>query len=231
MVENRTTACKWDTVIPFAPLWEAYKRVIKPNGAIVLFGSQPFTSALVMSNLEWFKYEWIWQKSCATGFIHAKNKPMKKHENVLVFSGGTTVHASQSISRMPYFPQNLTSVNIQEKRTSKSNSSTFFSTRPSHVSQYTRTVGNYPLTIINFPAREQRLHPTQKPVALLEYLIKTYTNEGETVLDSCFGSGTTAIACMRTGRKFIGIEKDADYFEVSCQRVKDEQRQGRLFTV
>lgn len=215
-----TTACKWDTVIPFEPLWAQYKRVIKDRGAIVLTASQPFTSALVMSNIEMFKYEWIWKKiKYNSGFAHAKNKPLKKHENVLVFSKGTTVHKCQSINRMNYIPQNLLPINkLRKKNTSHTDTS--FSERKSHrdtIQEFT----NYPQSIISFDLECKPLHPTQKPVALFEYLIKTYTNEGQTVLDNCAGSGTTAIACINTNRKYICMEKDETYYNLMCERVKN----------
>ena len=219
-----TTACKWDTVIPFEPLWEQYGRVIKTNGAVVLFSSQPFTSALVMSNPEWFKYEWIWEKGRASGHVHAKNKPMKAHENLLVFSGGTTVHATQSKTRMPYFPQmgegaaysrKIKAPNVGNLNHAPSKSNLDF------VGSESVNVGfRYPRSVI-FQSHHNvgNEHPTQKPVDLCEYLIKTYTNEGETVLDNCMGSGTTGIACLNTGRNFIGIEKDEKYFNIAKDRI------------
>ena len=232
MVENRTTACKWDTVIPFAPLWEAYKRVIKPNGAIVLFGSQPFTSALVMSNAKWFRHEWSWDKKRATGGVNAKRAPMKAHENILVFGQNAPTYNPQ----MTTWDDRRLKLMRRHDFTCKADEAHSHHEHISPGRESCASRGMYPVSVIRFPAlgsinSERTGHPTQKPVALLEYLIRTYTNEGDTVLDSCMGSASTAIACMRTGRKFIGIEKDPDYFEVSCQRVKDEQRQGRLFTV
>ena len=211
------TACKWDTVIPFEPLWEQYKRIIKPNGAICLFGSQPFTSALVMSNPKWFKYEWIWEKSNAGDCMNVKNKPMKKHENISVFSGGTV--ANKSKRRMPYFPQGL--VKSLKKRKGNDYSKiehSFKCPRPSHK-PYLQTLENYPTDIIKTPNDLGQVHPTQKPVALIEYLIKTYTQEGELVLDNTAGSGTLAIAAINTDRRYICIEKDEHYFEVMRDRI------------
>jgi site-specific DNA-methyltransferase (adenine-specific) len=219
-----TTACKWDTVIPFEPLWAHYKRLIKKNGAIVLTASQPFTSALVMSNPGWFKYEWIWEKGRASGMVHAKNKPMKAHENVLVFSGGTTMHATKSKARMPYFPQMRRGAPYRRTITSPNTGALL--TAPSAANlAYVGTVNinhgtRYPRTIVQCSQHNVgTVHPTQKPVALMEYLIRTYTNEGELVLDNTMGSGTTGVACVNTGREFIGIEKDANYFAVAQERI------------
>ena len=216
-----TTACAWDSIIPFEPLWEQYKRIIKPNNAIVLTAAQPFTSVLVASNIEWFKYEWIWCKNRPTNFAHAKNKPMKKHENVLVFSGGTTVHASQSPNRMPYFPQGLEQIETKKvikKKTEKTDA--FFSDRPSHK-EFERNQKGYPHSLLEYPTDQLGIHPTAKPVALFEYLIRTYTNEGETVLDNTAGSGTTAIAAINTNRKWICMERDETYYEKATERVKN----------
>lgn len=220
-----TTACKWDSVIPFEPLWREYRRVTKPNAAIVLTASQPFTSALVMSNPTMFKYEWVWRKSRPTGHAHAKNKPMKDHENVLVFSAGTTVHANQSSSRMLYQPQGLESVRILKKQDTPGRfamgSGATISTRPGTKTQHMQEATGYPRSVIEFPSVSQGVHPTQKPVALMEYLIRTYTHEGETVLDNTMGSGTTGVACVNTGRKFFGIERDPDYFAIAERRIAD----------
>lgn len=216
-----TTSCKWDSIIPFEPLWEQYKRIIKLNGVIVLTASQPFTSALVTSNLDWFKYEWIWLKNRPTNFAHAKNKPMKKHENVLIFSCGTTVHVSQSIDRMPYFPQGLVSTKSKKiKKRSSEKTDAFFSDRPGHK-EFVRESTGYPNSILEFSTDQLGLHPTAKPVLLMEYLIRTYTNEGDVVLDNCMGSGTTGVACVNTGRNFVGIEKDPDYFQIAKKRIEE----------
>ena len=213
-----TTQCRWDTVIPFEPLWASYKRVIKPSGAIVLFGSQPFTSALVMSNAKQFKHEWIWEKSRATGHLDCKRRPLRKHEIISVF-GAAPVR---------YNPQ---------MRLGMKHSRGGAKTGPAAVwgkftdRRETESEDYYPLSILPFPVALKPSHPTQKPVALLEYLISTYTNEGETVLDNTFGSGTAAVACINTGRKFIGIERDPDYFDVAVKRCEDAlaARQGSLF--
>jgi len=206
-----TTACKWDIVIPFEPLWEQYKRIIKDNGAIVLFGSQPFTSALVMSNLKWFKYEWVWNKKLAGNGILAKIQPLKIHENIIVFSNG----------KVRYNPQ-MTKGRLRKKMFNGVGKTEILQT----LSECKETFNDeyYPVSIQEFSmagSRINRLHPTAKPVALLEYLIKTYTNEGETVLDNTMGSGTTGVACVNTNRNFIGIEKDDKYFEIASNRIKN----------
>lgn len=203
-----TTQAKWDSVIPFGNLWDQYKRIIKPNGAIVLFGAEPFSSHLRLSNLSWYKYDWIWDKVKGTGFLNAKKQPMRNHETISVFYQ----------KQCTYNPQ---------KTTGHKNKISF---RGSHLqtdvygemkSNYRyESTERYPRSIQIFSTDTQNssLHPTQKPVALLEYLIKTYTNEGETVLDNCMGSGSTKLACRNTGRYFIGIEKDEKYFDIACSR-------------
>lgn len=223
-----TTACKWDSVIPFEPLWEQYKRVIKNNGSIVLTCSQPFTTSLISSNMSEFKYCLVWEKTRATGHVHAKNKPMKAHEDIAIFSRGTTVHASQSSSRMTYNPQGTVTVDRESYRPSrgKRGSDVCGSLRPSHKQTIKQTTANYPRSVIKIPSEHNvgALHPTQKPVALMEYLIKTYTNEGEVVLDNCMGSGTTGVACANTNRKFIGIEMDENYFNIAKNRIMGENK-------
>jgi len=218
-----TTACSWDSVIPTDKLWEQYKRIIRDNGAIVLFGSQPFTSLLVSSNYKWFKYSWIWKKNRATGHVHAKNKPMKLHEDICVFSSGTTIHASQSKNRMPYTPQGLKELSTPAvRKRNDSGDNAVMSARKSHkptIQKYT----NYPTSILEFniEMNENRIHETQKPLDLCEYLIKTYSEEGQIILDNCMGSGTTAIASINTNRKYIGFEKDINNFQNSIKRIKN----------
>lgn len=214
-----TTACKWDSVIPFEPLWAHYKRMIKPNGAIVLTASQPFTSALVMSNVEWFKYDWIWQKSCPTGFMNAAFRPLKSHESILVFSQSRAAfNQFDPTPAMPYNPQGVLSIMQWEK--GKKRATAGNNTRSTNKS-YLKQVTNYPRSVLQFSnPNKGSLHPTQKPVPLFEYLVRTYTNEGETVLDNCIGSGTTAIAAINTGRNFIGIEKDEEYYQIACDRIE-----------
>ena len=213
-----TTACKWDSVIPFDALWEQYKRIISGAGAIVLTAAQPFTSALVMSNTEWFRYSWMWAKNAPGGFAQAKNKPMSKHEDILVFSSGRTGHVSQCKNRAPYNPQGLQPYG-KEIKNSVGHRASAFEKRSNARSSYVQEFTGYPDSILNFDCQRDGLHPTQKPVALMEYLIRTYTSEGMTVLDNCMGSGTTGVACANTGRKFIGIEMDEKYFEIAKDRI------------
>jgi site-specific DNA-methyltransferase (adenine-specific) len=215
-----TTACVWDAVIPFEPMWAALRRVIKPNRAVVMTASQPFTSALIMSNAAWFKYCWVWRKSRPSGFAQARNMPLKDYEDVAVFSEGVTVHASQSVRRMPYNPQGLVKFDKPKTYEKKSYSDSSFSKRPSHGA-YQQEEGNFPRQVLDVASESGTVHPTQKPVALMEYLIRTYTNPGETVLDFTMGSGTTGVACANTGRKFIGIERDPEYFAIAQKRIAD----------
>jgi len=207
-----TTACKWDTIIPFEPLWEQYKRIIKDNGAIVLTASQPFTSALVMSNIKMFKYEWVWDKITARGHLVAKKRPMAQHESVLVFGNGATTYNPQLILKKK--PEKGASV--EASRTSIMGG---HATKEKSVVIRTHS---YPKTIQTFGMDKRTGHPTTKPVALFEYLIKTYTNEGELVLDNCAGSGTTGVACKRTNRRFILIEQEGKYCDISRERIANE---------
>ena len=212
-----TTACKWDTIIPFEPLWEAYKRIIKDNGAIVLTASQPFTSKLVMSNLKWFKYEWIWVKNTATGIASAKYQPMRYNENILIFGKGKTTYNPEMIKRTAGSKKRL-----KHKLYNGGNGNHIKLKK--QLSNYNRDFKN-PSNVIYIntePNSKGKLHPTQKPVALFEYLIKTYTNEGELVLDNCIGSGTTAVACKNLKRKYIGIEISEDYCKIARDRLKQE---------
>ena len=205
-----TTDCKWDSIIPFEPLWEQYNRIIKDKGAIVLFGSEPFSSALRMSNIKNFKYDWIWNKKLAGNGILAKKQPLKIHEIVSVFNSGI------------YIPQ-MTKGRYRKKMTGGIKESEITGGN-SVVDEYSNDL-YYPKTILEYGIgnmRKGRLHPTQKPVALLEYLIKTYTNENETVLDNCMGSGTTGVACKRLNRRFIGMEKDEKYFNIAKERIENE---------
>lgn len=214
-----TTACKWDSIIPFEPMWEQLNRIIKPNGAIVLFGGEPFSSALRMSNIKQYKYDWIWEKSKVGNIFNCKNAPQKNFENIIVFSEGTI--ANGSIRKMPYFPQDLIKVDIKRSNTAKSSIKGTINERPSRLnsSSYKQSFTNYPRQILRFN-NQQGFHPTQKPVALLEYLIKTYTQEGETVLDFCMGSGSTIVAAKNTNRSAIGIELDEKYFEIAKNRIE-----------
>ena len=202
-----TTACKWDTVIPFEPLWQQYKRIIKDNGAIVLTASQPFTTKVISSNIDSFKYNWVWIKPQGVDPFMSKKRPLNNIEDILVFCNG----------RVPYFPQMTSGRPYIITRDKKSR----IKETNNVVMKETTTVNDgdrLPLRTLNFK-QQKGLHPTQKPVALFEYLIKTYTNEGDLVLDNCMGSGTTGVACANTGRKFIGIEQDATYFDLACERI------------
>lgn len=220
-----TTACKWDTVIPFEPLWEQYERIIKDNGAIVLFGQEPFSSYLRISNINLYKYDWKWVKNKCSGFLNCKNAPMKKTEDICVFSKGAIANGSKN--NMKYYPQGLIKVDKSLKRY-KNKDEGAIGNRPSRQGNYIREFENYPNNLLYFGLDNKCIHPTQKPVALCEYLIKTYTNEGEIVLDNCAGSGTTAVAALNTGRFFIGIEKEPKYVEIARKRVEQAQAQQCL---
>lgn len=211
-----TTANKWDVIIPFDKLWEQYERVIKDNGAIVLTGQQPFSSKLIMSNLELFRYEWIWEKEQGTGFLNAKKIPLKNHENILIFYKKLPIYN-------PQFKQG-------EPRSSWAGGESSNYGKFEKQTYDNPTGKRYPVTVQRFVAHQNHgLHPTQKPVALFEYLIKTYTNKGDTVLDNCMGSGTTAIACLNTERNFIGFETNEEYYSKSLQRIKNNVTQLDLF--
>ena len=215
-----TTVCKWDSLIPFAEMWAELKRVIKPNSAIVLFGVQPFTTTLIASNMQMFKYCWVWKKSKASNFPHAPNMPLKVTEDVCVFSSGVVGHVSQAgAKRMTYNPQGVTKgVRIAKQGKNTSQLGYHRDSQTNHTTGYQCKGQGYPTVILDFKS-ENGLHPTQKPVALLEYLIRTYTNEGETVLDFTQGSGSTGIASLNTGRKYIGVEMDNHYFNISKERI------------
>lgn len=208
-----TTACKWDTVIPFDPLWKEYKRIIKDGGAIVLTASQPFTSALIMSNIKMFKHEWIWDKITGRGHLVAKYRPMAQHENILVFGAG----------RIKYNPQMVLMDKPQKGQSMETSRTTIMGGHTTKESESIIRTHKYPKTIIKQGVDGNYVHPTQKPVALFEYLIKTYTNEGDIVLDNCCGSGTTGVACQNLGRKFILMELDRDYVKVAWNRLQENK--------
>ena len=225
-----TTACKWDSVIPFEPMWAGIKHVIKRNAAVVLFGSQPFTSALVMSNPKWFKYQWVWNKVMPPDFYAAKYRPLTIHEDVCVFSpAGASYGAKALMLYNPVMTSRATPRQYKDAyRTNRKNpKSDSLKARPVFEGVLTH---RFPKSIIEFSNATQggKLHPTQKPVALLEYLIRTYTNEGETVLDFTMGSGSTGVAALNTGRRFIGIEKDPAYFAIAEGRLAQAAQQVRL---
>lgn len=206
-----TTACSWDSIIPFEPMWEQYRRVIKRNGAIVLTAQQPFTSALIMSQTSIYRYNWIWDKGYATGHANANKMPMKGYEDVAVFYKALPVYNPQGVVDCP-------------PRLSKGNAGAALGKNGLSGTTYVQTKTGYPKGIISTKKEYGTFHPTQKPVALFEYLIKTYTNPGETVLDNCAGSGTTAVAAINTGRGYICIERDPEYYARATERVKRHER-------
>ncbi len=210
-----TTACKWDTIIPFEPLWKQYKRIIKDNGAIVLTASQPFTSALVMSNIKMFKYQWVWNKIKPSTGLHAKIMPLRSHEDILVFGLG----------KIMYNPQMVSVKNRVGKPRLANNGEAFGGKEI--LRQYSNNGLQYPKTILDISNADQnnRLHPTQKPVALGRYLIRTYTNEGDLILDNTCGSGSFLVAAMLEKRNFIGIELDENYCAIARKRLEDTQKE------
>jgi site-specific DNA-methyltransferase (adenine-specific) len=216
-----TTACKWDTIIPFDKLWKQYERIIKYNGAIVLFGSQPFTSALVMSNPKLFKYEIIWQKNVPTGFYNAKTQQMKIHENILVFYDGKPTYNPQMVKRTEEEYKKSVRVNDSECNNPEIyNSGRKKLIRKTAEEQWYK----YPTTVCQIDKDRKldtKLHPTQKPIKLMESLIKTYTNENELILDNCIGSGTTAIASINTNRNYIGFELSKEYYDIANKRIQE----------
>ena len=217
-----TTQCKWDSVIPLEPMWEQIKRITKPSAVIVLFGQEPFSSLLRVSNIQMFKYDWYWRKSRPSGFVNAKLKPLKDIEIISVFSTGATANGSKN--NMVYFPQGLEKVNKEWSRPKQylDGDRGVNPTRKSH--ELSRVIENtgYPRQVLDFTNSNKGLvHPTQKPVALLEYLIKTYSNAEDVILDFTIGSGSTGVACVNTNRKFIGIEKDEGYFKIAEERINE----------
>jgi site-specific DNA-methyltransferase (adenine-specific) len=218
-----TTACKWDTVIDLPSLWAAYKRICKPTAAIVLTASQPFTSMLGASNLKMLKYSWVWEKARPTNFLQAKRRPMKGFEDVVVFYASSPVYNPQGITAVNRIVKN-TGTKARGRQGTKLNDDHSYHgtvTGADENDMYSQKITGYPRGIVKFAQDSEALHPTQKPVALMEYMIKTYTDEGMIVLDNCMGSGTTGVACINTQRKFIGIEQDANYFAIAKQRIED----------
>jgi site-specific DNA-methyltransferase (adenine-specific) len=211
-----TTACKWDVIIPLDKMWAQVKRLCK--GVFVTTASQPFTSVLIMSNLDWFKYEWVWEKDNGTNFYNAPYQPLKTHENIVVFSSLASSYSPKG--SMSYNPQFLDGKPYTSKQGRAKHTYHDYAEQHTTINNGTR----YPRSVINLNT-ERGLHPTQKPVALYEYLIKTYTNPGDTVLDFCAGSGTTIVAAIKTGRNVIGIEKEPEYFEIMERRATDTQLQ------
>lgn len=206
-----TTACKWDSIIPLEPMWEQLKRVIKPNGAIVMTASQPFTTTLISSNMKMFRYCWVYQKPQGVDPFMAKKRPLNNIEDVVVFAEKQPTYNPQKTVGKPYKV-----VRDKKPRLHELTGQTLKQTETVNMGD------RLPTRVIHFN-QERGLHPTQKPVALMEYLIRTYTNEGETVLDFTMGSGTTGVACVNTGRKFIGIEMDEGYFDIATKRIQEAQ--------
>ena len=210
-----TARNEWDIIIPFNHLWNQYKRIIKDNGAIALFGSQPFTSMLIMNNLEMFKYTYIWKKTIKTNFLNAKKQPLRQKEDICIFYRKQPTYNPQGV----IFDSKITKQGLQ--CTSNYNIG-------NRERNYIQDTSNYPNDILEYPSISSKQHPTQKPVALFEYLIKTYTNENDVILDNCAGSGTTAIACIRTNRNYICIEKEPKYYDIIIQRIEKEKEQTKL---
>jgi len=234
-----TTACSWDAIIPFEPLWKQYKRIIKDNGAIVLTASQPFTSRLVMSNIKMFRYEWIWHKTTSGSFATAKKQPMKYHENMLIFYKNSPIYNPQFQNYADSTNKRFKDgekVNRQKQMIKSSNKiQSGLSFKGEQGIMLNR--GKYPESVQKINSEPNcngtKFHPTQKPVALFEYLIKTYTNEGDLILDNCAGSGTTGVACKNLNRNYILIEKEQKYIEIARKRIKywqNKEKQKELFT-
>lgn len=213
-----TTACSWDTILPFEKLWEQYNRITKEKAPIVLFGAEPFSTLIRMSNLKQYKYDWYWLKNNVTGFAFAKTQPMRQVETISVFGKSTP----------NYYPQGIVQIEKKVKKRSEKEDTIISDTLKGKefVQEYT----GYPKNVLRYDKEAKHtFHPTQKPVALLEYLVKTYTKENDVVLDNCMGSGTTAIACLNTNRKFIGFETNEDYYRQSLDRIKNNVTQVELF--
>lgn len=219
-----TTASSWDKRLPIGKVWESYNRILKPTGTIIIFANGIFTPRVMASNLKDYKYRWVWIKKNSTNFVHAKNRPMTKSEDILVFSKGAMGHKSQlGDKRMTYNPQGIIPVNKIRKNGKSNFTNTLAGKRPSHKDEFIVEYTNYPTDVLDgFPevSPTHKLHPNEKPIDLLEYLIKTYSNEEEVVLDNCMGSGSTGVACMKTNRKFIGIELEEEYYNIAAQRIK-----------
>ena len=210
-----TTACKWDSVIPFEPMWEQLNRIIKPNGAIVLFGSEPFSSALRMSNIKNYKYDWIWEKTKASAPMLANKMPMRRHENISVF-----------YKKLPTYNPQMIFVGIKDKRKTFTEMNIKYKGYDAKITTKAKKDNGYrhpnTVQVFNNSNKTNLLHPTQKPIALMEYLIKTYTNEGEVVLDFTMGSGTTGVAAKNLNRGFVGIEQDEKYFDIAQERINEK---------
>lgn len=217
-----TTASKWDKNINFDMLWFQYERIIKKQGAIVLFASGSFTNKLINSNDKIYRYKWIWEKSRKGNFVNANNRPMTSYEEIYVFSKGITANTKDVNKKMKYNPQGLIQINKVKKHVD-TQFGTMAGKRPSQKKQTVQKFTNYPCDVLKFNSVSKSIHPTEKPVDLLEYLIKTYTDIGDTVLDNTMGSGSTGVACVNTNRDFIGIELDQTYFKIAENRINEAQ--------
>lgn len=217
-----TTGSKWDSVLSYQELWSQYRRIISDSGVIVLFGTEPFATKVRSEALDLYKYDWIWRKSTVTGFAHARNMPLRDYENIMVFSKSSIGHMSKlGQKRMPYNPQGLRPCMQKDKSHKNSlvmHSGTFANTKESH---YVRTETGFPRMVLNFEKnpKDSKYHLNSKPVSLLEYLIKTYTDKGQYVFDNCMGGGSTGVACVKTDRNFIGMELDPQYFQIAQKRI------------
>ena len=229
-----TTACKWDIVIPFDEMWNRLNKLIKPTGAIALFATEPFATKLRISNFDNYKYDWYWKKSKSSLYQHAKNRPMRAIENVCVFSKSKWGHKSQlKDKRMEYNPQGISSIGIKTV-TKNFNAGGVVGERPNQIGKQYEAFTGFPTDVLEFKSITGKscLHPTQKPVYLLEYLIRTYTNENDLVLDFTMSSGSTGVACINTNRKFIGVEINEKYFNIAKDRIEAatlSNKQKRLF--
>lgn len=224
-----TTDCSWDSVIPFDFMWKELNRIVKPRGSILLFGTEPFSTKLRSSNFEMYKYDYIWVKTKVSGFMNAKNKPLNTFENVMVFSEYPVKHKSlDDGNRMNYYPQGLIPCSEKVKGTRKFDNDDHRFSRPSNKETYVKAFKNYPSNVLFFDSVFFTKHPTQKPVDLIEHLIKTYTKEGETVLDFTAGVLTTGIACYRTNRKAILIEKEKKYYDIGLELLQEEINKPKI---
>ena len=215
-----TSACKWDSILPFKPMWIELQRIIKENKPIILFGSEPFSSYLRTSNIDWFKYDWIWEKQRGSNFLNYKYQPSKNYEIISVFSNGATSFVKNN-SNCPYNPQMVEGIPYEIKQGKGGDAVVREGSRTGQNIITKNSGTRYPNAIQKFNSDKEKLHPTQKPIALLEYLIKTYTNENDTVLDFTMGSGSTGVACKNLNREFIGIELDKNYFDMAKKRIEE----------
>jgi len=221
------TACKWDSIIPLELMWKELNRIIKPYSIAIFTSQQPFTTSLISSNLERFKYSLVWSKNRPSGVAQAKNKPLSQHEDIIVFSDGVTIHKGQSAKRIDYYPQGLKRINKVCKNHKHDHvKAGGISQRPSHKKEYIQEFTNYPNSILSFKCVNKPVHPTQKPVELMEYLVNSYTQENDVILDFTMGSGSTGVACKNLNRKFIGIELDEEYFKIAQNRINNANKKA-----